>query len=86
MGILTLTYYCVLLCISVCGEDIMIKDLIPEDFIHPDIHTGFQTGGYNYYVINLQRSRDDAAIWCRDNVLPVPDTEHEYQVSIYPLV
>ena len=73
--------YCFLFCASAFG---IIKDLLPEDFIDPDINTGFQTGGYNYYVINLQRSREAAAIWCRDNldaVLPVPDTEYEYEVS-----
>ena len=53
--------------------------------INPDIWAGFLAGTTNYYVINIGTTRDGAANWCKENldaVLPVPDTEYEFEVRL----
>ena len=45
---------------------------------------GFRFGNLEYLLVEIQSNADNAAIWCRENVngvLPVPDTEREYNVS-----
>ena len=45
---------------------------------------GFRTEQHVYHVITMGMSRDDADIWCQDNLngsLAYPETETQYNVS-----
>ena len=45
---------------------------------------GFRYGNLKYFVVEIPSNADNAATWCRENVdgmLPVPDTEWEFNVS-----
>ena len=55
-----------------------------SDVSHVNIYRSFHAGIYDYHVIGLGRSRDGAINWCAANldaVLPLPDTESEWEVS-----
>ena len=46
---------------------------------------GFRYGDLEYILVEIERNRDGAALWCSQNLngtLPVPDTEWEYKASI----